>query len=199
MNASLMQFDDFADDAEAVRAAVIEGGFATETGPDGLPYRGISKHAVPQWFDLIGKAIGRSVIPRLSYFRLNLKGELPHSWVHSDEICANWACVLYLTEPAKCYGGTAFWKHTALGIDSMPLSEEVIEQGIDPHWFAAMMSREWKDLGFWEQAGFVAMKWNRFICYPTRLFHSRYPFEGFGETAQDGRLVWAGFFDLADA
>lgn len=199
MTPTLLQIDDFAPDAQAVREAVIAGGFSTEIGPDGLPYTGISKFEVPHWFDLIAKATGHKVIPKLSCFRLNLAGELPHSWVHSDEICAQYASVLYLNPPQQCKGGTAYWRHTALELDSMPTSEEVMARGLDPHWFAAMMSREWKDLGFWEQAGFVAMKWNRFITYPTRMFHSRYPFEGFGAGPHDGRLIWAAFYDLEPA
>lgn len=192
---SLLQLEDFAPDAQAVRDAVIAGGFSTETGPDGLPYTGISQYEVPHWFDLISQNIGQKVIPRLSCFRLNLKGELPHSWVHSDEICAQYASVLYLN-PRGAGSGTAFWRHTALDLDCMPSSEAVMAMGMNPHWFAAMMSREWKDLEYWEQSGFVAMKWNRFITYPTRSFHSRYPFEGFGSGPEDGRLIWAAFYDV---
>lgn len=196
MQSTLIQVDDFAPDIEEVRKAVIAGGFATEVGPDGIEYTGISKHEVPHWYELISQAIGKPIIPRLSCFRLNLAGELPHSWLHSDEICAEYASVLYLNQPHQCKGGTAFWRHSALNMDSMPPSEDVIRMGLNPHWFAAMMSREWKDLMFWEQAGFVAMKSNRFITYPTRMFHSRYPFEGFGSGPEDGRLIWACFYSI---
>lgn len=193
---TLLQIDEFAPDAVAVRDAVIKGEFKTETGPDGYEYTGISKYEVPHWFDLISNAWGKKIMPSLSVFRLNLAGELPHSWVHSDEICADYASVLYLNPPHQCQGGTAFWRHSALDIDGMPASEAVIARGLDPNWFAAMMSREWKDLTYWEQAGFVGMKFNRFITYPTRAFHSRYPFEGFGESPEDGRLIWACFYSI---
>lgn len=199
MKQTLLQVDDFAPDIQAVRAAVIDGGFKTEIGPDGLPYTGISRYEVPHWFDLISASVGCKVIPRLSCFRMNLAGELPHSWVHSDEICAQYASVLYLNPPEQCRGGTAFWRHTALDLDAMPGSDEVLARGLDPHWFAAMMSREWKDLAYWEQTGFVGMKTNRFITYPTRMFHSRSPFEGFGTGPADGRLIWAAFYDLEPA
>jgi hypothetical protein len=199
MQFSLLQVDDFATDAVDVRAAVIAGGFSTETGPDGLPYTGISKYEVPHWHELIAQAMGRKIIPKLSCFRLNLQGELPHSWIHSDEICdAQYASVLYLNTPRQCKGGTAFWRHAGLGIDEMPPWEAHAERGIGGDWFLAMMNREWKDLTFWEQAGFVAMKWNRFITYPVSRFHSRYPFEGFGTGPEDGRLVWASFYSLGD-
>jgi hypothetical protein len=187
--------DDFAPDAEAVREAVIAGDFASHTGPDGAIYTGISGYSVPQWYDLISKVVGRPITPRLSCFRLNLKGELPHSWVHSDDICAEFASVLYLNSPEQCSGGTAFWKHTGLNVDRLPSEEQILARGMLPTWFHRMMTQEWKDLTFWEQTQFVEMKWNRFITYPTCFFHSRYPFEAFGKGPQDGRLIWICFYD----
>ena len=193
---TLIQFDDFASDAAAVRESVISGEFSTETGPDGGEYTGISKFAVPEWHNRISFTVKKKITPKLSCFRLNLKGELPHSWVHSDEICAQYASVLYLNPPHQCQGGTAFWRHAGLNIDRMPALQDVSKLGLKGDWFFYMMNREWKDLTFWEQAGFVAMKWNRFITYPTSLFHSRYPFEAFGEGPQDGRLIWVCFYDI---
>ena len=196
MSISLLQFDDFASDAAAVREAVIAGEFKTEIGPDGGEYTGISKYPVPEWFDRVSFVVKKKIIPHISCFRLNLKGEFPHSWVHSDGLCAQYASVLYLNPPQQCSGGTAFWRHAGLNIDRMPTRDELLNLGLGADWFRSMMEREWKDLAFWEQAGFTAMKWNRFITYPTSCFHSRFPFEGFGTTPQDGRLVWVCFYDI---
>jgi hypothetical protein len=194
---ALLQIDQFAPDIQTVREAVVAGEFTAETGPDGAIYTGISKHAVPHWFELISKAIEHPVVPRLSFFRMNVAGELPHSWIHSDDICARFAGLLYLNLPHQVRGGTAFWKHTGLQIDEMPSIEAMRAGGGNPDWFCTMMNREWRDLTFWEQVGFVGMKFNRFITYPTSRFHSRYPFEGFGTTPADARLVWTCFYDLA--
>jgi len=194
---ALLQIDGFAPDIQQVRESVISGDFTTEIGPDGAIYTGISKHEVQHWFDLIAQAIEHPVVPRLSFFRMNVAGELPHSWVHSDEICARFAGIVYLNLPEQCRGGTAFWRHTGLHIDEMPSIEQMRAGGGNPDWFCTMMNREWKDLTFWEQVGFVGMKFNRFITYPTSRFHSRYPFEGFGATPADARLVWTCFYDLA--
>lgn len=196
----LLQFDDFASDAAAVRNAVISGGFSTEVGPDGAKYTGISQYPIPAWSDRIAERLGRAIVPRLSCFRLNLAGEFPHSWVHSDDICAKFASVLYLNLPEQCSGGTAFWKHTSLGIDRLPSKSALrdIGAGADADAFYQQMDRDWKELRFWEQVGMVPMKWNRFITYPTCLFHSRFPFEGFGKGPNDGRLIWICFYDLAE-
>jgi hypothetical protein len=75
----LQQFDDFAPDALEVRNAVIAGGFRDEKGPDGAIYTGISQYPVNHWFDRLSHLLGKTITPRLSAFRLNLKGELPHS------------------------------------------------------------------------------------------------------------------------
>lgn len=191
----LLQFDDFAPDAVQVRQAVVEGGFTTETGPDGAQYTGISKYPVPQWYQRISELVGRAITPRLSCFRINFAGELPHSWVHSDDICAKFASVLYLNLPEQCKGGTAFWRHSALNMDRLLSPEELDKRGIHAGWFHRMMTREWKDLTFWQQTSFMPMQFNRFITYPTCFFHSRFPFEGFGSDATDGRLIWICFYD----
>jgi hypothetical protein len=194
----ILQFDDFAPDIREVRDAVIAGGFSTEKGPDGADYTGISQYPVEHWKARIAELLGKRITLKLSCFRLNLAGELPHSWVHSDDICARYASVLYLNLPEQCKGGTAFWKHAALQIDRVPSKETLTSQAdsVYAEWFYKMMEREWKDLTFWQQTGMVAMKFNRFITYPTSLFHSRYPFEGFGAGASDGRLIWICFYDL---
>lgn len=189
--------ENFAPDAEAVREAVIAGSFATRQGPDGADYTGISDYAVPHWFARIGEVLGRTVVPRLSCFRLNLAGELPHSWVHSDDICAQYASVLYLNTPEQCTGGTAFWKHAALGVSHLLSREELEARGMDVDAFYKLMNREWKDAEAWRQVAFMEMKFNRFLTYPTCFFHSRWPWEGFGTSPQDGRLIWACFYDLA--
>lgn len=192
----ICKFDDFAPDAADVRKAVIAGAFGSYRGPDGATYTGISDYPVPHWPKLIEKALGAEIEPKLSCFRMNLAGEQPHSWVHSDDICAKYASVLYLNPPEQCQGGTAFWRHEGLKIDRLPSREQMEASGFGADWFLAMMSREWKDLTYWKQVGFVPMQFNRFITYPTSLFHSRYPFEGFGTGPADGRLIWICFYDL---
>jgi hypothetical protein len=189
--------DNFSSDALAVREAVIAGRFSTEKGPDGAMYTGISEYAVPHWYERIGEVLHRPIAPRLSCFRVNLAGELPHSWVHSDDICAQYASVLYLNLPEQCQGGTAFWKHKALGISSLLSREALAQRGMDAEAFYQLINREWKDADAWEQIGFMPMQFNRFLTYPTCFFHSRYPFEGFGTSPADGRLIWACFYDLA--
>lgn len=191
----ILQCDDFATDLSAVRQAVVGGRFSTETGPDGAQYTGISMHPVPHWYDRISALVGTKITPKISCFRLNLAGELPHSWVHSDDICAQFASVLYVNLPEQCSGGTAFWRHKTRGIDRLPPKADLTAKGEDADTFYRTMDREWKELKHWEQVHFVPMTFNRFITYPTCLFHSRFPFEAFGKGPEDGRLIWICFYD----
>jgi len=191
----ILKIDNFTPDIQSVRDSVVSGGFSTETGPDGAQYTGISKFQVPHWYERIAHFIGHRITPRLSCFRLNLAGELPHSWVHSDDICAQFASVLYLNKPDQCWGGTAFWQHTQKHIDRLPSRAELAFHNIDADKFYASMNVEWKQLFLWDQIGFVPMRFNRFITYPTCLFHSRFPFEAFGKGPEDGRLIWICFYD----
>jgi hypothetical protein len=192
----ILQFDDFSPDAGKVREAVLRGGFTTERGPDNALYTGISQYPVPRWYERISQLIGTKITPRLSCFRLNLAGEMPHSWVHSDDICAKFASVLYLNLPHQCAGGTAFWKHAAWNMDRLLSREELSAEGVDPEQFYARMNAEWKKREPWVQTRLVPMRWNRFITYPTSLFHSRFPFEAFGKGPEDGRLIWICFYDI---
>lgn len=195
----LLKFDNFAQDADIVRRAVIEHGFSTQKGPDGAIYTGISLYSVPHWYDRISQCLGVKIVPKLSCFRLNLRGELPHSWVHSDDICAKFASVLYLNLPEQCKGGTAFWKHKIKNIDRLPSKESLTAKGIDADAYYLSMDEEWKDLSLWEKTGMVPMTWNTFITYPTCLFHSRFPHEAFGKGPEDGRLIWVCFYDTVNS
>jgi hypothetical protein len=189
-------FDNFAPDADLIRRAVIAEGFTDEIGPDSAVYTGISKYEVPHWYDRVSKVVGSKINPKLSCFRLNLAGENPHSWVHSDDICAKYASVLYLNLPMQCKGGTAFWRHKELGVDRLLGREELTKAGHDADNYYAIMNQEWKKKDAWQQTNMVPMKWNRFITYPTCFFHSRYPFEAFGSGSADGRLIWICFYDV---
>lgn len=197
MKHTLSVFDGFTPDFLKIRQQALDAGFGTQTGPDGLEYTGICPLEAPELIEGIEKAIAHKIVPKLSCFRLNLAGEKPHSWIHSDDICAQYASVLYMNLPKQCQGGTAFWRHKGIGVDSMPTEEDVQSCGFDTKWFCNMMQKEWNDLTWWEQSGFVGMKSNRLLVYPTSMFHSRYPFEPFGSTPEDGRLIWVCFFDIA--
>lgn len=179
-----------------IRREVLEGGFKTEIGPDGCEYTGISKAQYPELCKAVANALGHDIAVTMSFFRFNTKGDLPHSWVHSDEGCAGHAGILYLNPPEQCEGGTAFWKHEKLGLDEMPTIPELTAAGADVEGFSEMIHREWCVKDAWKMVGLAGMKFGRFITYRSRLFHSRWPFDAFGDKPENSRLIWVCFFDF---
>lgn len=183
MKTALSVIDDFCPDAELLREWLIAGEFVPYVGPDGQTYT-VSNLNVPVLKCHLEGALERKVDIKLSGFRLDLAGTYPGCAVHSDEICAEYAGILYLNPPEQCKGGTAFWKHSRTGLDEMPADDK------------EKIHADWNDQFKWSQSGYVDMKFNRFITYPTRKFHSRWPLEGFGDNKHRGRLIWVVFFNM---
>lgn len=186
---TLQIIDDFCP-VPGMRDKALGGEFKTHIGPDGAKYTNINVEQFPELFSCLETGLGCKAQPKLAVFRVDLDGELPHCPVHSDEICATHAGILYLNLPEQCRGGTAFWRHKRTRLEMMPelngpLAIHELKQ----------LAADWHDASQWEQTSFSAMKFNRFITYPTRMFHSRWPLDGFGQSKENGRLIWTVFYD----
>lgn len=187
---TLQIIDGFCANPVRLRELVLAGEFGTQTGPDGAKYTNINIQSMPELFTPLQMFLRAKVTSKLAVFRVDLDGELPHCPVHSDEICATHAGILYLNTPEQCKGGTAFWRHKRTGLETMPEANGPLSI----HELKRLAS-DWHDASQWEQTTFVPMKFNRFITYPTRMFHSRWPLEGFGTSKENGRLIWTLFYD----
>lgn len=135
---------------------------------------------------LIARVLG-AVNITLSFYRLGTPENEPTTFIHADQNCAQWACVLYLNPPNQCHGGTAFWKHKATGLEALPAGR--IEE------FYQSINQDGNDPASWEMTGLVGMKYNRAVLYNSQMFHSRYPEQGWGTGPSDGRLIWTAFFN----
>ncbi len=195
MDITLRIADGFAPNAEQIREEILSANFTDEVGPDGYNYTGICLDNQPDLTKEIAALVGFDVEIKLSCFRVSYEKEMPHNHVHSDGICAKYAGILYLNPNHQRRGGTAFWRHKVGGWDSLPADDELIKDGRDPVEFNLDMVEEWQRKDQWAMCGFAEMKFNRFITYPTKMFHSRYPHEAFGTTLSDGRLIWTVFYD----
>lgn len=188
--------DGFLPNAEEFRAQVLARPFEDKIGPDGAPYKNIQVRETNEFQTLLEAVLGRPVMQHLTMVRANYAGELPHNPVHSDQICAEYACVLYLNTPEQCRGGTAFWRHKKLGWDSLPHEASLRAKGKSPKRLYAELDDGYKDPTAWEQTLLAEMKFNRLIAYPSRRFHSRWPHTAFGTSPDDVRLIWVSFFDV---
>lgn len=194
---ALMVVDDFMPEPERVRAEILAGQFGDQTGPDGATYTNINVAHRPDLLALVEQAAGFKIRESFSFTRKDLAGELPHCAVHADRNCGEFAGVLYLNPPKECQGGTAFWAHRFLGLDHLPCRAEIEAKTWNPDLFYESMTADWRVKELWTMTGFVGMKFNRFITYPTQMFHSRWPREGFGQAGAGARIVWVCFFNRA--
>lgn len=139
----------------------------------------------------------------LSFLRYNTanEGSVTTPFIHSDLNIdgAQWASVLYLSTPeqdAANSSGTAFWRHKATGLRSMPGDPALLQFNGITNDTIELINQDGYDESAWKLEGFVSMKSNRLVVYPASIFHSRYPNLSFGEDAKTGRLIWVNFFKV---
>lgn len=175
--------DDFFPEFERVRQHALLSHYYDWQGPDEVVYKRISILHVPGMFDTLTKHLGGVKISAMGY-RLNYEGENPNQSIHSDLGYATHAAVVYLNEGDS---GTAFWRHKATQADDIWYGQaELFEQ----------IHSDFENPDAWEQRLLVPTKQNRAIIYKSNLFHSRFPFDAFGSTPEDGRLIAIAFFNF---
>lgn len=199
MTQRLVVYDDFLASPDRVRAHALRQSFAPQSYK-GHEYNGIGSDYKFCPVASISKAVGFEAVPVLNFFRLGLAGDRTTTYIHADTgvDSATWAGVLYLSEPPSPAVGTAFWTHRELGWDALPDAEgfEAAEITPDDRFFANINEDGQGEVA-WAMNGFVGMKYNRFLAYPTNLFHSRFPRDTWGTEKSEGRLIWVTFFNEA--
>ena len=191
---SFLVVDNFCPDIEQVIQSAHAAGFGTwrpnkgEVGSsvyEGMGFWGDHSLMVAS----LMRAIGGVAVPNSVYFRVTNVGMEP-AYIHSDRMSGNHTCVAYLTDHEDTYG-TAFWRHKRTGWTEMPTFEQMRDAGVLDEMKADMVSR---DSDKWEQLDFVQGRKNRALIFPAPLFHSRVPVGGFGDCAENGRIVWVSHF-----
>lgn len=168
-------------DATAIRAHALAQEFYDWQGHDGEVYKRVWLGEVPGFVAAIEEMVGPVDVFGTGY-RLNYAGELPNHAIHSDMGWGTHAAVLYLADGDS---GTAFWRHDATGAESIQPGDFDLFAKIDGDWDSPEK---------WTQTAFVPMQMGRLVIYDGSRFHSRWPFEAFGSTKHDGRLIAVAFF-----
>lgn len=133
-------------------------------------------------------AIGHPVYPNNMFFRVTNEGT-EKAYVHSDRQWGAKTCVTYLSEHAS--SGTGFFRHKKTGwVEMLPLDEIKRVGMLDD------LKREMVEGSpdVWEQTDYVRGFFNRALIFHAPLFHSRWPKDGIGTNAEDGRMVWVCHF-----
>ena len=116
--------------------------------------------------------------------------------IHSDHgMGATHAWVWYSQDPPEdpdptggTLHGTAFFTHKVFG--------ERVQGTTEEH--ERILVEEAMDESRWTVRQIAPMKRNRLVVYPADLFHSRYPHDGWGASARNGRVVVVGFCVASD-
>lgn len=183
--ADVAVIDDFHPNPEALLAMAAEAKWGNYRGHDGVEYKRVSVHKDPITQQQLEAYMGRPVDMLGMAFRLNYEDELPNHAIHSDLGWGEWALVHYLSKDPPVGNGTAFWQHRAAGVDRIDIGQVELLKAIEP---------DWDRLQQWRQVGMVHSAFNRAALYRSSLFHSRWPFEGYGSSLEDGRLISVAFF-----
>jgi hypothetical protein len=188
--------DDFCQHAEAVRLSALASGFGTwkpnkgEVGSsvyDGMNFWGDHAAMIKALTDRFGYAIA----PNSMFFRItNADTEL--AYVHSDREMGKFTCIVYLSHHYEMASGTAFFRHKRTGATRMQSFEEMSK---DQDAFAKLKDEMVRgSLDDWEMTSFVPGRFNRALLFEAPLYHGRVPRNGFGDTPEEGRMVWVCHF-----
>ena len=191
---SYLVVDNFCQDLERVKESAFAAGFDTwrpnkgEVGSsvyEGMGFWGDQAYMVAS----LMRAMGGVVVPNTMYFRVTNVG-MEKAYIHSDRESGSHTCVCYMTDHEE-ESGTAFFKHKRTGLTAMPSFADMADMGILDELKEDMVSR---DPDKWVQLDYVRGAKNRALIFNAPMFHSRFPLQGIGSTAEDGRLVWVSHF-----
>ena len=198
MQRSIVVVDDFLDNVDEVRKAALALDYPLKHDR-AYHGRNSSRRLLIEGLDqavsaLVGEHL-RPIEPLHSYgnFRLTLDGDEGLADIHVDQ--SHWSGILYLSKPEDCQGGTDFFRHKKTNSDRIPMDLEGVKKaGFDS--FEAMhrklIMEDGKARDRWDHVMRVPMVYNRLVLLRPWLFHTSAP--GFGDSIENGRLVYLLFF-----
>lgn len=198
---SFLIIDDFLANPDAARRAALGLGY-DPAGKHGN-YPGLLSDrplAIPGLEETVGRIIGAAIKPAAgtshNHCRLTLKGDRGLSGVHIDPCF--YSGILYLSRPEDCRGGTDFFRHRRTGLDRVPTTAD----GIAAAGYAdinrlieEVVNHDTLKPARWEKSFTAPMRYNRLILFSPWMFHNSAT--GFGDRAENGRLVHLMFFAAA--
>lgn len=186
----VLVIDDFLSDPQAERERALRAKYRT-VSHNGVTYRGIAETEDPPMRERLEEIAGAGKAKEcVSFWRRYLENEEQETFIHSDVLIGHFTAVLYLSDPAHCRGGLAFWRHRKYGWEWHPHPETLKEQGLkntEKLW--KRIHREGFDESLWEMVDYVPLEFNRLVVFRSPLYHSRYPKRAFGRGIRDARLI----------
>jgi hypothetical protein len=198
---SVIIVDDFLEQAENFRAAALRLSYPEREG-EYFPGRNSIQRLALEGLEQEVSAIVREPLAPLTNLRSHAKcrialaGDDSEARIHVDP--SHWSGILYLSRPEDCRGGTEFFRHIGTGMDRVPLGpQDLARSGFSSYeqLQREIMDRDVADRSKWECEMVVPMKFNRLVLLRPWLFHTSGP--GFGDSLENGRLVYLMFFGRA--
>ncbi|MEO5972553.1 MAG: DUF6445 family protein [Sphingomicrobium sp.] len=196
MTPALIVIDDFLVDPLAFRHAALRLNYDVE-GP--YPGRNSAAHIRIEGLERLAASFVheplRAPWPPESHgrCRLALAADDTPGRIHIDP--SYWSGMLYLSLPEQCRGGTEFYRHLPTGTDRVPRSiEEINAVGYASYdeLKQQVMERDTIDRSKWALTTTVSMRFNRLVLIQPHYWHTSGA--GFGNSVEDGRLVYLMFF-----
>lgn len=200
MPTSMIIVDDFLDNARSLREAALRltyppqaGMFPGRNSVERIDIDGLAQ----QCSRLVGEPLQAMPPPQAhAKSRITLAADQGKAKVHVDG--AHWSGILYLSRPEDCRGGTEFFRHLPTNTDRAPYNDaEAATLGFPSAkgMVDEILDRDSLDDTKWEMTQRVPMRFNRLLLLRPWLWHTAG--ENFGDTLENGRLVYLMFFASA--
>ncbi|MCH8616706.1 DUF6445 family protein [Sphingomonas sp. SM33] len=200
MGTALVVVDDFLGNAEALRAAALKLDYSLK-GP--YPGRNSVEQIPIPGLDDAASAILREPVRAMrppgshGHCRLALASDSEPGKIHIDP--SHWSGILYLSLDEDSRAGTEFYRHRRTGMESVPKTLEAL-QAVGFHSYGHLqrevVDKDALDPSEWERTTSISMKFNRLVLLQPQYWHTSGP--GFGDSVENGRLIYVMFFRRAD-
>lgn len=201
MPTSLIIVDDFLTNAHELRDAALrltypeqDGAFPGRNSLERIEVGGLAQ----QVSRLVGEPL-KAISPPQSHakFRITLAQDKGRAKVHIDS-GAHWSGILYLSRPEDCRGGTEFFRHRRTNTDRAPIDADeraALGYASGQEMYRDIIEQDSNDDAKWELTMQAPMRFNRLVLLRPWLWHTAGP--AFGDTMENGRLVYLMFFESA--
>jgi hypothetical protein len=199
MPTSLLVIDDFLDDPHLLRDAALRLRYPEVKGK--YPGRNSVERIDLGLDGEVSRLVGERLVPLTDGHahgkcRIALASDVGTANVHVD--ASHWSGILYLSRPEDCRGGTEFFRHIPTNTDRTCLSNEESAAKFGApsaqRWLEDLLERDTNDASKWEMTMRVPMRFNRLVLLRPWLWHTAGA--SFGDTLENGRLVYLMFFRL---
>ena len=199
----LYVIDDFLKDPEAIREKALGLNYSVPGRYPGL--NSVEKIKVDGLEQIISAMVHQPIhAPWEASFshqncRLSLASDnTAPARIHIDP--SQWTGVLYLSRTEDSSGGTELYRHLPTGTDRVPMDMESLKAaGFSSYadMEEEILKKDAFDRSMWELTVSVPARFNRLVLIQPHYWHTAGP--GFGDSAENGRLVYLMFFKRGHA